>query len=554
MEYEDFVIQLGTGAAGYTVRVSRSPAGETDPEPFLLPVAGNEIDRIATAFGRAARDLQPAAAAGASPASLAALGDRLFRALLPESVSNRYHESLGLIASRQSRGLRLRIQMGLGLPAMAQLHAIPWEYLHASEAGHFLALSRNTSVVRYLDLGMAGDRPPASLPLAILAVAGDDPALDLLRERRAIEQAWSGQGKVRLTLLRSPTLDSLREELLARDYHALHFMGHGGFDAQAGEGSIALRDEEGRQVWVSGAELAEQVRGLSSLRLVVLNACWTARASSSGPYAGVATAMLRAGVPAVLAMQFPITDSAALAFSRTFYRRLARGDTIDEAVTEGRLAIRRGNGASIEWGTPVLFERLTNGRVVETRRWKPWLPPPVRSWGRAAAAGLALLACLLLLWLGLRASPAGSGNQPAGSPGISTSPLPNSDANRKRGKPPAPVPRIYQLIAGEPTFVAELAASVVAEFSKIGQEPYLTLHVTPPHARSLDLAVLGAATIDVDLQPGAGHLVVHSIDWSERSVKLSAEAATARCNDGSYSFSHTHSGSCSHHRGVEHFL
>src|ERR1700730_384773 len=362
MEYEDFVIQLGTGAAGYTVRVSRSPAGETDPEPFLLPVAGNEIDRIATAFGRAARDLQSPAAAGASPASLAALGDRLFRALLPESVSNRYHESLGLIASRQSRGLRLRIQMGLGLPAMAQLHAIPWEYLHASDAGHFLALSRNTSVVRYLDLGMSGDRPLAPPPLAILAVAGDDPALDLLRERRAIEQAWIGQGQVRLTLLRSPTLDSLREKLLARDYHALHFMGHGGFDSKAGEGSIALLDEEGRRVWVNGSELAEQVRGLSSLRLVVLNACWTARASSSGPYAGVATAMLRAGVPAVLAMQFPITDSAALAFSRTFYRRLARGDTIDEAVTAGRLAIRRGNGASLEWVGPVLFERLTRGR------------------------------------------------------------------------------------------------------------------------------------------------------------------------------------------------
>jgi CHAT domain len=366
MDYEDLVIQFGPGAAGgYTVRVARSLAGETDPEPLIVPISEDEIDHLAAAVGLAARDLQTTTASAIPAATVAVLGDRLYRALLPEAVRNRYHESLGHIALRGDRGLRLRVQMGLGIPAMAQLHAIPWEYLHAPEAGAFLALSRKTSVVRYLDLEIPGDRPTVPPPLTILAVACEDPALDLAGERRAIEEAWSGQGKVHLKLLRNATLGSLREELLARDYHVVHFMGHGGFDPAAGEGSLAFRDNAGCRVWITGPQLAEHLRDVSALRLVVLNACWTARTSSTAPYAGVATAILKAGIPAVLAMQFSISDAAALVFSRSFYRTLACGDTIDAAVTEGRLAIRRGNRTSVEWGTPVLFERLTGGRVLD---------------------------------------------------------------------------------------------------------------------------------------------------------------------------------------------
>jgi hypothetical protein len=561
MDYEDLVIQLDAGeAGGYTVRVSRSLAGESDPEPLIVPVTEVEIDHLAAVLGRAARDLGSPATGEITETDLRAMGDRLFRALLPEAAKGRYHENLGLVRVRADRGLRLRVQMGLGIRAMARLHAIPWEYLHSPEAGNFLALSRKTSIVRHLDLAIAGDRPPAPPPLAILAVACEDPALDLARESRAIEEAWRGQGRVHLTLLRNPTLDALREELLARDYHVLHFMGHGGFDLAAGEGSLALRDEEGRRVWVGGSELAEQVRDFSSLRLVVLNACWTARTSSSGPYVGVATAMLKAGIPAVLAMQFPITDAAALGFSRVFYRRLARGDTIDAAVTEGRLAIRRENRKSLEWGTPVLFERLTGGRVVEPARPAPRSRLP--TWLRSAAAALALLASLLLVWKGLAgrqqvAAPAGLRDPPA----ISTPAPPASVGAIRRQKPVRPAgARIYSLTAGEPAFLEELATRVVAELSQEGREPHLTLHLTPPRSPTLNRVVLGPTSLDVDLHPGIGHLVILGIDWSRRSVKLSAEPdappvhATAQCSDGAYSFSASRGGTCSSHGGVARWL
>jgi ribosomal protein L32 len=73
--------------------------------------------------------------------------------------------------------------------------------------------------------------------------------------------------------------------------------------------------------------------------------------------------MVMAGIPAVVAMQFPISDEAAILFSGTFYPLLAQGDPVDVAVAEGRRAIRLGNSSTMEWGTPVLFMRAPNGRL-----------------------------------------------------------------------------------------------------------------------------------------------------------------------------------------------
>jgi hypothetical protein len=577
MDYEDLVIQLDAGAGGATtVRVSSRIAGESEPEPFVVPVVADEIDRLAAAFGRAARDLRPTATGEISAAAQAELGDRLFRALLPPAARSRYDESWGQVKDLPARGLRLQIRTGLGggggVPA--ELQAIPWELLRSQH--HFLARGRKTSVVRYLDLEIGGYRPPAPRPLAILAVAGDEPTLDLVRERREIEEAWRGQGRVHIKQLSEVTLETLREELLAHDYHVLHFMGHGGFNPAAGEGSLALLDEQGRRAWASGPAVAEQVRGLVSLRLVVLNACWTARTSSSGPYAGVATAMLRAGIPAVVAMQFPISDGAALSFSRIFYRRLARGDTIDAAVTDGRLAIHNGRH-SLEWATPVLFQRLPGGRIVEPARparWWPWRAPGRRRAAPSAAA-LLLLACLLGLWAGNglrlpspgdritgaassagdgRASATGEPAAPAGAAGGERATA--SGASRGRKPRPSAGARIYELAAGESIEARELSATVTAHDLSRGAEPEATLDIISRGLAAEHRVVQPGTDISVNLDHGTGHLVVLSIDLSAQRVKLSAEpnppppGATAQCRDGFYSFSQTRGGTCSSHGGV----
>ena len=87
----------------------------------------------------------------------------------------------------------------------------------------------------------------------------------------------------------------------------------------------------------------------------MLNSCEGARTTLTDPFAGVATTLVQLGVPAVVAMQFEISDEAAILFAEELYTNLiGRQDPIDAAVAEARKAIYIELG-TVEWATPVLF-------------------------------------------------------------------------------------------------------------------------------------------------------------------------------------------------------
>ena len=73
---------------------------------------------------------------------------------------------------------------------------------------------------------------------------------------------------------------------------------------------------------------------------------------------------MQQGIPAVIAMQFEITDQAALTFAQEFYTALADGYPVDGAVAEARKSIFA-QGNDIEWGTPVFFTRAPNGVIFD---------------------------------------------------------------------------------------------------------------------------------------------------------------------------------------------
>ena len=100
-----------------------------------------------------------------------------------------------------------------------------------------------------------------------------------------------------------------------------------------------------------------------ALRLAVVNACEGARASEQSVFSSTGAVLARRGIPAVVSMQYAITDRAAIEFSRTFYDGLAQGLPVDEAVQEARLAISMALGGSAEWGTPVLYMRAPDGAL-----------------------------------------------------------------------------------------------------------------------------------------------------------------------------------------------
>src|SRR6185295_7722439 len=96
------------------------------------------------------------------------------------------------------------------------------------------------------------------------------------------------------------------------------------------------------------------------LRLAVINACEGARASIADPFGGVAQSLVKASIPAVVAMQFPITDDAAIDFAAEFYAAMADYRPVDVVLTDAR---NRMNDA--EWGTPALYMRSPDGCIFE---------------------------------------------------------------------------------------------------------------------------------------------------------------------------------------------
>jgi hypothetical protein len=75
---------------------------------------------------------------------------------------------------------------------------------------------------------------------------------------------------------------------------------------------------------------------------------------------------VREGVPAVVAMQYEITDTAALVFASSFYGQIAQGVSVDRAMTRAREAVKMTND-SLEWATPVLFLSSEETQIFEVQ-------------------------------------------------------------------------------------------------------------------------------------------------------------------------------------------
>lgn len=359
MDYQDFVVSIERdGPGAYRKRVLESPAGQGS-DPFVPPFP---LEGLADLLDGLGPDMQ----SGRVPRET---GIALYQALFSGQVGALFAESRGR-AEGTGRGLRIKLRFDPGLSGMSWVPMLPWELIFRPDTEEFLGSDLHSPVVRYLEVPRPSTLPDFQPPLRILVALasphGSDP-LDLEEERRRLEKALGDRpGEIGPDFLEHATLDGIRTKLRSRPFHVLHFMGHGGWNPNTGEGSILLETADGNRDLVGGSLLADAIKGTTMPVLVVLNACDTARSADfegASPFGGVAAALVRKGVPAVVAMQFPVTDDAALPFAGALYSRIAAGDPVDTAVTEGRMAIRTALRDSMEWATPVLFMRTPDGRL-----------------------------------------------------------------------------------------------------------------------------------------------------------------------------------------------
>jgi CHAT domain/SIR2-like domain len=299
-------------------------------------------------------------------------GARLFDAVFKNTL--RYC----LLKSRDSAiKSKAILRLRLFLTEVPELGVLPWEYLFIREYDMFFGYDKRptTAIVRYLNLPEEIEDLTVKSPLRVLVmISKPSDAAQLM-----VDQEWQQlvtalaplreQNLVELELLSRATLAALDERLAAQPedlpFHVFHFIGHGLFDPSTGEGKLLLEDEQRRGEPVSGENLGGVLRGYG-LRLAVINACEGARIAPTDSYLGLAPGLLRAAlIPAVVAMQFEITDQAAISFARHFYGAIAGGRPVDEALSQARQKMCFLDKRQVEWAFPVLYMRTRNGYLLE---------------------------------------------------------------------------------------------------------------------------------------------------------------------------------------------
>jgi hypothetical protein len=346
----------------YQAEVVRSPAGEASAEA-TLDVGGLLAGRARFEEGLLASGLTTFRDLTAEERAVREVGQALFTALLGTGEVAGLYRASAALADVRDEGLRIVLR--LGAPELAGL---PWEAMYDPGVGGFVC--RRHRLVRYVPVAAA--HPPLSIrpPLRVLGVVSnpdDQGTLDTDRERAQLTRALSGladQGLAELVWAPSATWDGLLQALMAGPWHVVHFIGHGDFDPDRDEGILALTGEDGQADLIEAARFADLLRQARPMpRLVMLNSCSGATVGAGDLFSGTAAALARSGVAAVTAMQYAVTDAAAVAFARGFYPALAHGRSLDEAISAGRLAILGTSNRTLEWITPVMYLRGHDTRL-----------------------------------------------------------------------------------------------------------------------------------------------------------------------------------------------
>ncbi len=374
--YLNFDILIERASDGkYHARVIDSPLGPASTE-FERPLSDLQLENYILRMGQTRQGVLQPFDSGELQA-IKQCGEDLFNAVFSGEVYTCF-----MLSREQARekGKGLRIRLHIEVP---EFQDYPWELLYHSKMNQFLALSKETPVVRYIELPVPeyplALKPPLKMLVMISSPEGFPPLQveEEWKKLTAAIQPLIARGMIVLERLNRPTLADLQKALRRDDFHIFHFVGHGKFITYRQDGVLLLEEDlnERRGRPVSGQYLGILLHDHPSLRLVLLNACEGARTSRSDPYAGVAQSLVQQGIPAVIAMQFPILEESAIKFTNEFYGAIADGFPVDAAMSEARKAIFT-TGNETEWATPVLFMNAPDGMIFKLHRERMEAPLP----------------------------------------------------------------------------------------------------------------------------------------------------------------------------------
>lgn len=304
--------------------------------------------------------------ANPSTRNLVELGQELYNALFQGSLRDSWMMAQA-IAQNQRQVLRLR----LGLKG-TRLPRLPWEVLHAGDRP--LATGTDVAFSRYhyqLGPGLWNPRQTFVIrpnqPLKILMIIsgpGDQETLELAQEAAHLQEELKrrspyGLPAIELTILEQPGREQLTQALEQGQYQVFHYAGHSNLGESGGDVYLVSK-KTGLTETLNGDDLAGLLAN-NGVQLAVFNSCRGAYTATSSPVdnskeRNLAEALVKRGIPGVLAMAERIPDAVALTLTRLLYRNINQGYPIDLSLSRARQGLISAYGSNqLYWALPVLY-------------------------------------------------------------------------------------------------------------------------------------------------------------------------------------------------------
>jgi hypothetical protein len=158
-------------------------------------------------------------------------------------------------------------------------------------------------------------------------------------------------------LVKKATVDELKQVLGGASrigFHLLHFSGHYGFGGNDQTSGLWLPGGDGVELF-SLANLFQHLES-KKVNFAFFNGCSSGNHRPSPThYLGAPYTCLRAGVPAVIGMRWPIGDGQACHLGIDFYQRLAVHGLPEVALLETRKWAETAYGGTTLWAAPVML-------------------------------------------------------------------------------------------------------------------------------------------------------------------------------------------------------
>ncbi|MBI5680980.1 MAG: CHAT domain-containing protein [Methanobacterium sp.] len=272
------------------------------------------------------------------------IGKQLYKLIFKNEILSNYEE-----IKRQLSGESVNLKLIFSKRSI-EILGLPWELLH--DENRFLVSSGKLNLVRCIE-GAESSSINISLPLRILIIISrplNVDKLDNLIEGEAVVKGLYSlklNNTVIIDFLNPPTHNSLVKALDNNEYHIVHFDGHGAF--QDGKGYLVFEDEFLKYDLID-SDIISNVFSSTNIKLIVLTACQSSTIGTN-VFNSIAPALIQAGIPSVVAMQFSVPLKSAVKFVEHFYNSLSNSKNLTHAVMQGRKVIYRDN----TWFIPTLY-------------------------------------------------------------------------------------------------------------------------------------------------------------------------------------------------------